>query len=57
MKRQVFTVVFGLCILSLGAFLLAASPTGGYHLLRKIPLGAAEGGNEYFDYISVDSTN
>src|SRR5215831_2530201 len=57
MKRQVFTVVFGICILSVGAFLLPASPTGGYHLLKTIPLGAAEGGNEYFDYITVDSTN
>src|SRR5215813_8575845 len=57
MKRQVFTVVLGLFILSLGAFLLTAAPTGGYHLLKKIPLGAAEGGNEYFDYINVDSIN
>jgi DNA-binding beta-propeller fold protein YncE len=35
----------------------AAYAAGGYHLLKKIPLGAAEGGNEYFDYINVDAAN
>src|ERR1700692_3208151 len=25
------------------------------HLLKKIPLGAAEGGGEYFDYITFDA--
>src|SRR5436190_21797983 len=29
--------------------------SGAYHLLKKIPLGAAEGGGEYFDYITVDA--
>ena len=43
----------GVCILALGASVLAAPP-GGYHLLKKIPFGAAEGGGEYFDYITVD---
>jgi len=28
---------------------------GGYHLLKKIPFGAAEGGGEYFDYITFDA--
>jgi DNA-binding beta-propeller fold protein YncE len=28
---------------------------GTYHLLKKIPLGAAEGGGEYFDYITFDA--
>jgi YVTN family beta-propeller protein len=32
----------------------APEPTGGYHLLKKIPLGAAASGPEYFDYITVD---
>ena len=41
----------------LGAFLMAAPAAGGYHLLKKIPLGAAEGGGEYFDYITVDSAS
>src|SRR6516164_10733315 len=37
-------------------FAIAATPAPvGYHLLKKIPLGAAEGGGEYFDYITVDS--
>jgi len=34
---------------------LAAAPAGGYHLLKKIPLGPAEGGGEYFHYITVDA--
>jgi len=33
-----------------------ASPAGpGYHLIKKVPLGAAPGGGEYFDYVTVDS--
>jgi YVTN family beta-propeller protein len=40
----------------LGAFALATAAAGGYHLLKKIPFGAAEGSTrEYFDYITVDS--
>ena len=39
----------------LGAVALAAPPGSGYHLLKKIPLGAAPGGGEYFDYVTVDS--
>jgi hypothetical protein len=41
--------------LATGAGLLAGTlafsfqPAGGYHLLRKISLGAAPGGTEYFD--------
>jgi YVTN family beta-propeller protein len=42
-------------ILMLGALGLATPPTGGYHLLKKIPLGAAPGGGEYFGHIAVDS--
>src|SRR3981081_77769 len=44
-------IAVGMCILLSGAYVLGA---GGYHLLKKIPLGAAEGGGEYFDYITVD---
>jgi YVTN family beta-propeller protein len=44
-----------LCSLLLGAFVLASPPPGGYHLLKKISLGAAPGGGEYFDYITVDA--
>src|ERR1700686_3290116 len=43
------------CLLCLGACILAAQQAGGDHLLKKIPLGAAEGGGEYFDYITVDA--
>lgn len=35
---------------------LAFQAKGGYHLLRKVSLGAAEGGGEYFDYITFDAT-
>ncbi len=45
----------GLCFVGLCAYLIAAPPGSGYHLLKKIPLGAAEGGGEYFDYINVDA--
>jgi len=35
--------------------LTAANPqSGGYHLLKTIPLTAAPGGEEYFDYFTVD---
>src|SRR5206468_4483008 len=47
-------VVASRCLL-LGAYVLAFQPGGGYHLLKKVPLGAAEGGGEYFDYISFDA--
>jgi DNA-binding beta-propeller fold protein YncE len=33
-----------------------ASPPASYHLLKKVPLGAAAGGGEYFDYITIDPT-
>ena len=48
MKRR--NIVFVAACLSLVG--LAAAP--GYHLLRKISLGAAPGGGEYFDYVTVD---
>lgn len=53
MKRMV-PLAIGLALLWLAAGLFAAPPPGGYHLLKKISLGAAEGGSEYFDYITVD---
>src|SRR5436190_12583260 len=44
----------GMCfLLSLAVF--GFQPAGGCHLLRKVPLGAAPGGGEYFDYISFDA--
>jgi DNA-binding beta-propeller fold protein YncE len=42
------------CLLAIGSYVMGA-PAGGYHLLKTIPFGAAEGGGEYFDYITVDA--
>jgi YVTN family beta-propeller protein len=43
-------------ILLLGILAVASPPTVHYHLLKKVPLGAAAGGGrEYFDYLTVDS--
>ncbi len=43
-------------ILLLGIVTVASPPSGQYHLLKKVPLGAAAGsGREYFDYLTVDS--
>jgi YVTN family beta-propeller protein len=53
--RDLGRVAVGLFFPLLGIFALAGLPTGGYHLLKKVPLGAAPGGGEYFDYITVDS--
>src|SRR6202048_2670652 len=39
----------------LAAVVLARPAGSGYHLLKKVPLGAAPGGKEYFDYVTVDS--
>ena len=45
----------GLGVLLLSAAVLAFQAGGSYHLLKKISLGAAEGGGEYFDYITFDA--
>jgi|SRR5271157_679548 len=56
MKRSVLGVfAAGSCVLLLSAAVLAFQPSGSYHLLKKISLGAAEGGGEYFDYITFDA--
>jgi len=47
-------IAFSVAGLGLAWLALAAGPAG-YHLLKKIPLGAAPGGGEYFDYITVDA--
>src|SRR5262249_61232276 len=54
-KRYRNSVSVGLCVFWIAVIVLAAAPAGGYHLLKKIPLGPAEGGGEYFDYITVDA--
>ncbi|MGA2198135.1 MAG: YncE family protein, partial [Bryobacteraceae bacterium] len=45
----------GSCVLLLSAAVPAFQAGGSYHLLKKISLGAAEGGGEYFDYITFDA--
>jgi hypothetical protein len=37
-----------------GAYVLASPPAASYHLLKKVPLAAAPGGGEHYDYITVD---
>src|SRR5258708_35723076 len=34
---------------------LESAQSVSYHLLKKVPLGAAPGGGEYFDYVMADS--
>ena len=48
-------LAFVVSILLLGGFAFAGPQKGGYHLLKKVPLAAAPGGGEYFDYITVDA--
>lgn len=43
-------------LLVLSFSLLASAQSVSYHLLKKVPLGAAPGGGEYFDYLTVDSS-
>jgi YVTN family beta-propeller protein len=48
---------FAVCVsfVLLSVLAQASPPTGSYHLVKKVPLAAAPGGAEYFDYILVDS--
>jgi hypothetical protein len=46
---------FVVCLCFLGILAVASPSQVGYHLLKKVPLAAAPGGGEYFDYITVDS--
>jgi YVTN family beta-propeller protein len=56
MRRCNFAgLVGGACCLLLGASVFAFQAAGAYHLLRKVSLGAAPGGGEYFDYITFDA--
>jgi DNA-binding beta-propeller fold protein YncE len=48
-------LAIGLSFLTSGACTLASPPAVNYHLLKKVPLPAAPGGGEYFDYITVDA--
>jgi len=56
MQRSTFIpAVVGLSFLFLGAYALAYQPAAGYHLIKRVPLSAAAGGGEYFDYITFDA--
>src|SRR6266852_7532833 len=55
MKGSLGLLALGLGSFFLGAYVAAAPPPGGYHLIKKVSFGAAEGGGEYFDYITVDT--
>jgi YVTN family beta-propeller protein len=52
---RALTVV--LCSMTFAIPFFAAEQFGGYHLLKKVPLGSATKGaqREYFDYITVDA--
>jgi DNA-binding beta-propeller fold protein YncE len=54
MKKNLLLMML-VCFVLLGTVALAAPPASGYHLLKKIPLGGAPGGGEYFDYVFVDA--
>src|ERR1700732_2427756 len=46
-----------LCLALLGTITMASPAGPGYHLIKKVPLSAAPGGGEYFDYVTVDSAS
>ena len=48
-------VAVALLVSPCGVAALASPPESGYHLIKKVPLGKAAGGAEYFDYITVDA--
>jgi YVTN family beta-propeller protein len=49
-------IALGGSLLVLGGLALASSPEGGFHLLKKYDLGAAPGGKEYWDYLTLDTS-
>jgi DNA-binding beta-propeller fold protein YncE len=51
MSKVAVALLVSLC----GVAALASPPESGYHLIKKVPLGKAAGGVEYFDYITVDA--
>src|SRR5215467_8094457 len=57
LRRRLFPA--GLLIASIAAAFVMTAPAqqktaSGYHLLKTIPLPPAPGGDEYYDYITVD---
>lgn len=55
MKRLSFCL-FTYILSGLVGTVQASSSGSGYHLIKTVQLGAAPGGGEYFDYITVDPT-
>jgi DNA-binding beta-propeller fold protein YncE len=55
MKRHYGTLLATVA-LTLGSVTVASSQAVNYHLIKKIPLGAAPGGGEYFDYVTIDDS-
>src|SRR6516162_5078065 len=53
MKRRDI-VLLAACLLLICLTVAAGPVPAGYHLIKKVSLGAAPGGGEYFDYITVD---
>jgi len=54
-RSRLFSLVAGVCVAGLGICALAAGSLSGYHLIKKVSLGAVPGDIEYFDYITVDA--
>src|SRR6202035_451539 len=54
MKRFLLSLPL-ICFPLLPAVAPASAAGPGYHLMKRIPLGTAPGGGEYFDYVTVDS--
>ena len=52
--RWALGLCLALCVVWFGVRVSTVAAAGGYHLLKKIPLGASPGGGEYFVYITVD---
>ena len=51
---SVVLLAVGLSLVFLGTVALATPPGSGYHLVKSVPIGAAPGDAEYFDYVTVD---
>lgn len=51
-RMACFTICISLAIA--GTVALASPPANSYHLVKVVPLGAAPGEAEYFDYVTVD---
>lgn len=60
MLRNLLKSIFSTASISLLALAFAAPAapqSPNYHLLKSVPLGAAPGGGEYFDYLTADAAS